>query len=124
MSSHSSEVHKSIPDHYSISNIYLVGQFLNTLILFHLLIKAIIHMLFAGSDVEKIKYFESIYYPHIAGVASRPYIFNRICICYTLCLILIEFFRFNTGVEVSLKNRNKYIGLRVCQLISFYLASF
>lgn len=122
--SHLKKIHKSILDYYSISNVYLIVLLLHTLSLFHLLIKSTIHTLYAGSDREKIKYFESIYYPHIAGTASRPYIFNHIIIGYTLYLIIIKLFRFRTIIEVALNNRDKYTDLRVCQLNSLYLATF
>lgn len=79
---------------FLIKRYHLVGYgfflifFGHLLILFHFTIKSFIHTFYTGRDVEKIKYFNTIYYPHLAGVLPEPYLFNNLF--FALCVYYLS----------------------------------
>lgn len=121
---HPVKVHRLVRDYYMVENIHLISQTVYILILLHLFIKSIIHTVIAGSDREKIKYFDSIYYPHIAGSSSSPHVFNYLILGYSFYFLLVRMFRFRMMINISLNNQDMYKDLRVSQLNSLYLATF
>lgn len=117
------KVYKVVRDFFMVSDICLVAQLIHTLILIHLLIKSIIYATFVGENLEKIEYFDSIYYPHIAGVSARPYTFNYLILGYLIYYVIVKITRFRSIINISLKNEHRYTDLRISQLNSAYLAS-
>lgn len=118
------QVYKLVRDYHLINNINMIFQFLYLIVLFHLFIKSIIHTVVAGSDRERIKYFNSVYYVHIAGVSNEPYIFNYFFLGISFLSLIIRCARFKNMIKMSLRNANEYRDLRVGQLNNSYLASF
>lgn len=118
------KVYKLVRDYYMLSNFNLISQILYFLVLIHLFVKSVIHTFIAGSDKERIKYFDSIYYPYIAGLSTRPKIFNYLFLGYTCFFLIVRTVRFRSMIIISLENANEYVDLRVSQLNSSYLASF
>lgn len=122
--SHPKQVYKMVREYQMISNLNMVIQMLYILVMLHLFIKSIVHTVFAGNDKEKIKYLDSIYYPHVAGVSSRPYLFNYLSLGCTLLALLNRVIRVRDIIYISLRNAEKCMDLRVAQLNFSYLASF
>lgn len=121
---HPIKAHKLVRDYYMVENIYVISQVLYILILLHLFIKSTIHTVVAGSDKEKIQFFDSIYYPHIVGFSSRPYVFNYLILGYSFYFLLVRIFRFCMMIDISMNNQNTYKDFRFSQLNNSYLAIF
>lgn len=116
-------VYELVRDYYMIGDFNLIAQIVYIFVLFHLFFKSLIHTVATGDDKEKIKYFDSIYYPHIAGFLSKPYMFNYLFLGYSSYILLARIFRLCSVIGISLRNANEYKDLRVGQLNTAYLAS-
>lgn len=61
-----------IRKHHMVGNLALFLHICYLLLLTHLFVKSLVHTFITGSDREMVAYFESIYYPHLAGLSTEP----------------------------------------------------
>lgn len=107
---------KLIKRYHMADNKFIILVFLHLAIIFHLTIKALINFFYTGSDEERMKFFDGIYYPHSAGVSTMPASFNYMllanciyCLAARLrCLIRI--------IKGSIRNRNIYTEISTTQV--------
>lgn len=118
------KVYKLVRDYHMVSNLNMSLQVLNIFILIYLFIKSLIYTMIIGSDKDVIKYLESIYYVHLAGVSKAPYIFNYLFLGYSFFFLLVKITRVRNMIKVSLKNAEEYKELNIAQVNSAYLDSF
>lgn len=92
-------------------------------ILFHLTLKALVNLLYTGTDRDKLEYLNRIYYPPLLGVSSNPALFNHVNLAICLyCLIarLRSFFRL---LRDSVRNAEIYEKLTVTQVNVSFLST-
>lgn len=121
---HPIKVCKLIKNYQMISNFNITLQILYVLVLIHLFIKSIIQAMIIGSDKERIKYFDSMYYPNVFGFASRPHLFNHLFLGYSVFYLVVKLIRIRNIIDLSLENAYEYTSLKVAQINLTYLASF
>lgn len=115
---------KLIKNYQMISDLNIALQTLYTSTLIHLFIKSIIYAMIVGSDKDRIKYFESLYYPNVFGFLSRPHLFNHLFFGYSVFYLAVRLARISDVIDMSCKNEYEYTNLRVAQINLAYLASF
>lgn len=122
---HPIQVYELIRECYMVDGFYVIMQIFYILFLVHLSTKAFIYAFFIKEDdKEMMKYLDSIYYPHVAGVSTKPNLFNFLFLGHSLFFLIIKLMRFCGAIAFSLRNANEYNDLRICQLNSAYLSTF
>lgn len=122
--SHPIEAHRLVKDYLMISDYNIILQLLTVIILCHLLVKSIIHLSVTENDKVLIEYFDSIYYPHLAGLSLQPHMLNYLLLGHFIFFLLGKFIRFRSVIKYSLSNANEYRKLRIAQINSAYLSTF
>lgn len=112
-----------------IKRYHLVGNVAITLytifnfILIHIFIKSIVQFN-AGDDEKMLDYFESIYYPHIAGLSKHPTDYNTILLGFVIFFLCFRIKNLLRLIELAVINANTYEELHVPQLNLAYMTAF
>lgn len=93
--------------------LFFFGHFL---ILLHFTIKSFIHTFYTGRDLEKIKYFNTIYYPHLAGLLPEPYLFNNLFLALCVYYLSVRLLSAYHLVRNSIINSESYKEITMTQI--------
>lgn len=113
---HPIELFGLIKRYHMTGNTATILFFCHLLFLVHVTIKSILHTFLAGNDRQKIDYFNSIYYPHMAGWLPEPYLFNNLFLALCLQTLCIRFISAYNLVRSSIINADTYKELKISQL--------
>lgn len=91
------------------------------LILIHFTVKAIVYTFYVGKNEEKITYFNSIYYPPLAGSIPAPHVFNYVFVALSINCLCFRLLSAHRLIKNSIINAGNYKKLYAPQL---NLASF
>lgn len=117
-------VWRLVKSYHMISNTALAIYVLYLLILFHLCIKSLIHSLVTGTDRKLLKYFDDIYYPHMAGSAPEPHLFNNLFLSFSIFCFCVRLGCLYKLIKLSIINEFYYSKLSITQANYSYLATF
>lgn len=118
------EIYKIVRDFYMIGNLTMNLQILHLLVLIHLFVKSFIHTVLIRGDKDKVEFLESIYYANIAGISSKPMMFDYLFFGCSVCFLCLKISRFYNAIDLSLKNINEYKDLRATQINLAYGSRF
>lgn len=82
----------------------------------HLTLKTWLHYLFIGRNYEQLKYFNSIYYPHLAGVFPEFYQFNTLFLVLSTYNLILRLWNAYVLVRRSIVNEYRYKELSIDQV--------
>lgn len=110
------ELFSLIKRYHMTGNVCTLLFFCHLLFLLHLTVKSIVHSIFTGTDRKLIEHFNSVYYPHMAGSLSEPYLFNNLFLAVSLHTLCIRSLSAYNLIRSSVINATRYLEFRVSQV--------
>lgn len=110
------ELFKLIKRYHICGNVFIIYFITHLLYLFHVTIKCSVHTFITGSNLSKMEFFNSIYYPHLLGAFPRPYLFNNLFLALCLLYICIRFLAAIRLIRGSIINACVYKEIYISQI--------
>lgn len=110
------EMARLIKRHHLIGNWSFALFLLHLSILFHFTIKATVHTFYTRSDRNRMQYFNSIYYPHLAGSLPDFYLFNNLFFTLSLICLSLRLLSAYELIRGSILNAHEYNDVRITQV--------
>lgn len=110
------EVARSIKRYHLSDNWFLVVFVGHIVILLHISIKCAVHSFYTGSDMDRMRYFNTIYYPHLAGALPEPFTINNVMFVEISCCLLMRLLSACKLIRRSIANEHQYKELYITQV--------
>lgn len=113
---HPLDLLKLIKRYHMAGNAFIFIFIFHLAALMHLTLKTWLHYIFIGRDHEQLKYFDSIYYPHLAGVFPEFYQFNTLFLVLSTYNLILRFWNAYVLIRRSIINEYRYKELSIDQV--------
>lgn len=113
---HPIELAGLIKRYHLVSSWFFLIFFAHFSILLHFTLKSFIHSFYTRRDQEKIKYFNTIYYPHLAGALPEPYLFNNLFFAMSIYYLSMRLLSAYHLIRNSVINSNGYKEIHISQI--------
>lgn len=97
-----------VKSYYRYGNFFIIYLIILTFMLTHLWIKITIHMLTIGDNSKRLKFYDSIIYPDLAGATSDPKMLNNLFHTSATLDIIIWYLNLHGLFKRSIMNSNRY----------------
>lgn len=118
------ELIRLIKRHHMCGNPFIIFLVSNILFQIHITIKCAVHALITGSDPIKMKYFNSIYYPHLLGAFPKPYLFNNLFLAMCSLFLGARLIAAHRLIKGSIVNADRYEDIKISSIDLAYLTKF
>lgn len=113
---HPFELATLIKRYHLVDNWFFAIFFGHFLLLSHFVIKSLVHTFYTGKDPERIKYFNSIYYPHIIGVLPESYLFSNLFLALSVFYLSMRLLSAYHLIKNSIINEHGYKKISFSQI--------
>lgn len=113
---HPTDAMKMFKEYHMTSYKAMFFYAIHTLICLHLTVKSILHSFLTGADQEKIKYFDSLYYPYLAGASYEPIFLNNVFLAISLSALIFRLRCAFLVMRNALINSDHYDDIQISQV--------
>lgn len=123
--SHPISAIRLIKHHHLTSYTTIFLYFVHILLCLHFTIKSFVHTVYTGADLERIEYFNSIYYPHLAGITPEPALWSNVFLGLSTFALVLRLRCAYMVMKNALINEKhyKHIQITQCNLASLTVSS-